>query len=232
MINIDLETITNIYESTNFNITNPNEDTFFVTLADLLWYAGHSIFVFGVLVYHFVWYIGVGIIMFAQFITIISRPIGRIKIKQPVTDKADIDLINIRIVSETKIESTENKINIDYQLISDVMWYVGHMMTAFGVYVDHYVFEAGVFIVCFGQFTTITSRMIERISVMTNTADVSRSYQILADILWYGGHTLSAICIVISHYVWYVGFILIVLAQVITIISRPIGRIANKDANE
>lgn len=51
------------------------------------------------------------------------------------------------------------------------------------------------------------------------------NYQLLADILWYTGHILSGIAVLINHYNFNIGIIFVSIGQFMTIISRPIGRI-------
>lgn len=50
-------------------------------------------------------------------------------------------------------------------------------------------------------------------------------YQLLADSLWYTGHILTAITVLINHYSFNIGIISVIIGQFIIIISRPIGRI-------
>ena len=47
--------------------------------ADILWYIGHIITGFAIVVNHYDFEMGVLTVFIGQFITIISRPIGRIK---------------------------------------------------------------------------------------------------------------------------------------------------------
>lgn len=54
-------------------------------------------------------------------------------------------------------------------------------------------------------------------------------FQLLADVLWYIGHILSGLAVVINHYNINVGITVVIIGQFITIISRPIGRIKNKN---
>lgn len=51
------------------------------------------------------------------------------------------------------------------------------------------------------------------------------NYTLFADCLWYFGHILTGISIVINHYHFYTAIAIVFLGQFITIISRPIGRI-------
>jgi hypothetical protein len=53
------------------------------------------------------------------------------------------------------------------------------------------------------------------------------NYQLLVDILWYSGHILTSITLIINHYNFYNGIICVCVSQFMIIISRPIGRINN-----
>ena len=53
------------------------------------------------------------------------------------------------------------------------------------------------------------------------------NYQLFADILWYAGHTLTGVAIIVNHYSFYMGILTVFIGQFTTIISRPIGRIKN-----
>lgn len=50
-------------------------------------------------------------------------------------------------------------------------------------------------------------------------------YQLFADILWYLGHIITGLAIVINHYYYYIAVVTVFIGQLMTIISRPIGRI-------
>lgn len=54
-------------------------------------------------------------------------------------------------------------------------------------------------------------------------------YQLLADIIWYFGHILSGVSVIINHYDFNIGIAVVILGQFIIIISRPIGRIKVKE---
>ena len=54
------------------------------------------------------------------------------------------------------------------------------------------------------------------------------NYKLFADILWYFGHIITGVAIVINRYNFYIAVGLTCLGQFITIVSRPIGRIKNK----
>jgi len=47
--------------------------------ADILWYVGHTLTGFAIVANHYNFYLGIIIVFIGQFITIISRPIGRMK---------------------------------------------------------------------------------------------------------------------------------------------------------
>ena len=51
----------------------------FLLLSDFLWYIGHILTGSSILFTHNNYIIAVSLVFFGQFITIISRPIGRIK---------------------------------------------------------------------------------------------------------------------------------------------------------
>lgn len=51
------------------------------------------------------------------------------------------------------------------------------------------------------------------------------NYALFADYLWYTGHILTGLAIVVNHYHFYLGVSFAFIGQFITIISRPIGRI-------
>lgn len=50
---------------------------------------------------------------------------------------------------------------MDYVLVSDCLWYAGHILTGASVFVSR---NNAVFFICVGQFITIVSRPISRIS--------------------------------------------------------------------
>jgi len=58
------------------------------------------------------------------------------------------------------------------------------------------------------------------------------NYFLFADILWYTGHVLTGIAIVVSHYSYETGVACVFVGQFITIISRPIGRIKKSEELE
>jgi hypothetical protein len=51
------------------------------------------------------------------------------------------------------------------------------------------------------------------------------NYILFADCLWYCGHVLTGISIVVNHYHFYIAIVIVFVGQFITMISRPIGRI-------
>jgi len=51
------------------------------------------------------------------------------------------------------------------------------------------------------------------------------NYILFADILWYTGHIITGFAIVANHYDFYFGIATVFIGQLMTIISRPIGRI-------
>lgn len=54
------------------------------------------------------------------------------------------------------------------------------------------------------------------------------NYGLFADCLWYSGHVLTGIAIVVNHYHYFLGMTCVFVGQFITIVSRPIGRIKQK----
>lgn len=51
------------------------------------------------------------------------------------------------------------------------------------------------------------------------------NYILFSDILWYTGHIITGFAIVANHYDYYFGVTTVFIGQLMTIISRPIGRI-------
>ena len=51
------------------------------------------------------------------------------------------------------------------------------------------------------------------------------NYILFSDILWYVGHIITGFAIVANHYNFYLGITIVFIGQLMTIISRPIGRI-------
>jgi len=54
------------------------------------------------------------------------------------------------------------------------------------------------------------------------------NYLQISDYLWYAGHVLSGLAILINPYNYYIAATLVLTGQCITIISRPIGRIKDE----
>ena len=54
------------------------------------------------------------------------------------------------------------------------------------------------------------------------------NYLLLSDFMWYTGHILSGISILFTRDNYYFTVSFVLFGQLITIISRPIGRIQNK----
>ena len=54
-------------------------------------------------------------------------------------------------------------------------------------------------------------------------------YSEWADMLWYTGHVVTGFAIVTNHYHFFLGVSFVVVGQVLTIISRPIGRLRGND---
>lgn len=53
--------------------------------------------------------------------------------------------------------------SINYVLIADILWYIGHIITGCAIIANHYDFYYGIITVFIGQFMTIISRPIGRI---------------------------------------------------------------------
>ena len=51
------------------------------------------------------------------------------------------------------------------------------------------------------------------------------NYLEISDYLWYTGHILSGLAIIVNHQHYYLAVTMVLSGQFITIISRPIGRI-------
>lgn len=52
-------------------------------------------------------------------------------------------------------------------------------------------------------------------------------YETISDCLWYTGHILTGIAVVINHYEdnFWITILFVTIGQFLTMISRPIGRI-------
>jgi len=55
------------------------------------------------------------------------------------------------------------------------------------------------------------------------------NYLLLSDYMWYIGHILTGLSIVFTHNNYFVAVSLVVAGQVITMVSRPIGRITDNN---
>lgn len=55
------------------------------------------------------------------------------------------------------------------------------------------------------------------------------NYLLLSDCLWYVGHILSGSSILFTQTHYYLAISFVLFGQCITMISRPIGRIPNKE---
>ena len=56
----------------------------YLEISDYLWYSGHILTGFAMIVNQYNYHIAVSMVITGQFITIISRPIGRIKEEIPI----------------------------------------------------------------------------------------------------------------------------------------------------
>jgi len=54
----------------------------YVLIADCLWYTGHILTGIAIIANHHNYYVGITCVFVGQFITIISRPIGRLKVSK------------------------------------------------------------------------------------------------------------------------------------------------------
>lgn len=52
----------------------------YALIADCLWYTGHILTGIAIIANHHNYYVGITCVFVGQFITIISRPIGRMKV--------------------------------------------------------------------------------------------------------------------------------------------------------
>lgn len=70
-----------------------------------------------------------------------------------------------------------------YETLADIMWYVGHVITAMSIVVNHFHFPGAVATVFVGQAITMISRPVGRIkspSLRAQTEDVSRELECMA----------------------------------------------------
>lgn len=58
----------------------------------------------------------------------------------------------------------------------------------------------------------------------------STQMQTFADCLWYAGHVLTGVAIVVNHYNFAAGVVVVFVGQSITMLSRPIGRYRRQKA--
>ena len=54
---------------------------------------------------------------------------------------------------------------------------------------------------------------------------MATNYQLIADCLWYTGHMMTGVALVVNHYSYPAGIVVVFTGQLITMISRPIGRL-------
>ena len=55
------------------------------------------------------------------------------------------------------------------------------------------------------------------------------NYLLFSDYMWYIGHILTGLSIVFTHNNYFVAVTFVVIGQVITMVSRPIGRITDNN---
>lgn len=70
-----------------------------------------------------------------------------------------------------------------YETVADIMWYVGHVITAMSIVVNHFNFPAAVVTVFVGQAITMVSRPVGRLkspSRRAQTEDASRELECMA----------------------------------------------------
>jgi len=68
---------------------------------------------------------------------------------------------------------------MDYMLISDFLWYSGHILSACSVLFSHTNYNLSILFVFFGQFITIISRPISRIK---NTSKITPAIPAISEI--------------------------------------------------
>lgn len=56
-------------------------------------------------------------------------------------------------------------VRMNYVLIADCLWYMGHVLTGIAIIANHYSYLVGIACVFVGQFATIVSRPIGRIQL-------------------------------------------------------------------
>jgi hypothetical protein len=62
---------------------------------------------------------------------------------------------------------------MNYVLISDILWYSGHILSGFSIFFTRNNYYLAVIMVIFGQFITIISRPISRIK--NNIIDIKNN---------------------------------------------------------
>ena len=50
-------------------------------------------------------------------------------------------------------------------------------------------------------------------------------YETLADLMWYAGHVITAMSIVVNHFDFPCAVVTVFVGQAITMVSRPVGRL-------
>ena len=53
------------------------------------------------------------------------------------------------------------------------------------------------------------------------------NYTLIADSLWYTGHVITGFAIITNHYQYSMGISFAFVGQLLTMISRPLGRMKN-----
>jgi len=59
---------------------------------------------------------------------------------------------------------------MNYFLLGDILWYLGHTLTGCSILFSHTNYHVAVFLTIFGQFLTIISRPIGRINLSIKNA--------------------------------------------------------------
>ena len=62
--------------------------------------------------------------------------------------------------------------NMNYFLLGDILWYLGHILTGCSIIFSHINFQVSIALTIFGQFLTIISRPIGRINLNTKNSKV------------------------------------------------------------
>ena len=58
------------------------------------------------------------------------------------------------------------------------------------------------------------------------------NYTLIADSLWYTGHVITGFAIITNHYHYSMGISFAFVGQLLTMVSRPLGRINNSVKEE